>query len=69
MANTAAADLNSQEAMIIDLTADDPSNIAVPGTPPLGPQALVPIRGMPQNIPSWPLPMAIEGQPSNLAEG
>ena len=68
MANPAnATDLTSQEAMIIDLT--DPTDIAVPSTPPSGPQAIVPVRGMPHNIPPWPMPMAIEGQPSNLAEG
>ena len=46
--------------MIIDLTQEDPAQIAVPGTPP-GPRALVPIGGMPQNVPLWPLPLQTEG--------
>ena len=56
-------DLTVDEPMIVDLTQEDPSQIAVPVTPPAVPQALVPIQGMPPNVPLWPLPMSTEGQP------
>ena len=52
---------DQDQNMIVDLT-QDPAQVAVPSTPP-GPRSLVPIAGMPSNIPLWPLPL-VEGQPS-----
>ena len=52
-------DLTRDEPMIVDLTQDeDPTQVPVPGTPPVVPTPLVPIQGMPEGQPSpiWPLP-------------